>query len=230
MNSPYKEYYMSFDIYIKQMQELNKSIREQISSYNKKTNDSDSTLQQENQIKNTLTKYKELLNNLQNAYSTKNIPGGMPQKTIDARQKEIQQFAIDYDELEKSYKETENEKYRFKNLITEDYSKKEEYKNMSTGELMSLQKKKLDNQDERLDEITLDVKKGTQLAKNAGHVMKEQNKQLDQINEDIDRTKERMDTLTGRFERYVAKFSMCKMIIVIIVELAIAGGAAAILL
>ena len=230
MNSPYKEYYMSFDIYTKQMQELNKSIREQISSYNKKTNDSDSTLQQENQIKNTLTKYKELLNNLQNAYSTKNIPGGMPQKTIDARQKEIQQFAIDYDELEKSYKETENEKYRFKNLITEDYSKKEEYKNMSTGELMSLQKKKLDNQDERLDEITLDVKKGTQLAKNAGHVMKEQNKQLDQINEDIDRTKERMDTLTGRFERYVAKFSMCKMIIVIIVELAIAGGAAAILL
>ena len=230
MNSPYKEYYMSFDIYTKQMQELNKSIREQISSYNKKTNDSDSTLQQENQIKNTLTKYKELLNNLQNAYSTKNIPGGMPQKTIDARQKEIQQFAIDYDELEKSYKETENEKYRFKNLITEDYSKKEEYKNMSAGELMTLQKKKLDNQDERLDEITLDVKKGTQLAKNAGHVMKEQNKQLDQINEDIDRTKERMDTLTGRFERYVAKFSMCKMIIVIIVELAIAGGAAAILL
>jgi chromosome segregation ATPase len=212
------------------MQELNKSIREQISSYNKKTNDSDSTLQQENQIKNTLTKYKELLNNLQNAYSTKNIPGGMPQKTIDARQKEIQQFAIDYDELEKSYKETENEKYRFKNLITEDYSKKEEYKNMSAGELMTLQKKKLDNQDERLDEITLDVKKGTQLAKNAGHVMKEQNKQLDQINEDIDRTKERMDTLTGRFERYVAKFSMCKMIIIIVVELAIAGGAAAILL
>ena len=230
MNSPYKEYYMSFDIYTKQMQELNKSIREQISSYNKKTNDSDSTLQQENQIKNTLTKYKELLNNLQNAYSTKNIPGGMPQKTIDARQKEIQQFAIDYDELEKSYKETENEKYRFKNLITEDYSKKEEYKNMSAGELMTLQKKKLDNQDERLDEITLDVKKGTQLAKNAGHVMKEQNKQLDQINEDIDRTKERMDTLTGRFERYVAKFSMCKMIIIIVVELAIAGGAAVILL
>ena len=80
----------------------------------------------------------------------------------------------------------------------------------------------MSDQDEKLEEITLDVKKGTQLAKNAGHVMKEQNKQLDQINEDIDRTKERMDTLTGRFERYVAKFSMCKMIFIIVIELAIA--------
>ena len=222
MNSPYKEYYMGYDNFTKQLKDLSKSIRDQISSFKQKTSDTTSTLQVESQIKDNLSKYKELLNNLQNAYSTKNIPGGMPQKTIDLRQKEIQQFAIDYDELEKSYKETENEKYRFKNLITEDYSKKEEYKNMSTGELMTLQKKKVSDQDEKLEEITLDVKKGTQLAKNAGHVMKEQNKQLDQINEDIDRTKERMDTLTGRFERYVAKFSMCKMIFIIVIELAIA--------
>jgi len=222
MDSPYKEYYMSFDTFTKQIKDLNKSIRDQIISYNQKANNKTSTLSDENQIKGSLSKYKELLNNLQNAYSTKNIPGGMPQKTIDLRQKEIQQFAIDYDELEKSYKEAENEKYRFKNLITEDYSQKEEYKNMTTGELLSLQKKKVSDQDEKLEEITLDVKKGTQLAKNAGHVMKEQNKQLDQINEDIDRTKERMDTLTGRFERYVAKFSMCKMIFIIVVELAIA--------
>ena len=87
---------------------------------------------------------------------------------------------------------------------------------------MMLEKNKIKKQDERLDEITLDVKKGTQLAKNAGHVMKEQNKQLDQINEDIDRTKDRMNTLSGRFERYVASYSMCKMIIVLIIELIIA--------
>lgn len=221
MNSPYKEYYMNYDNFTKEIKTLSKSIRDQITAFKQKTGDSTSTLQNENQIKDTLSKYKDLLNKLQNAYSTKNIPGGIPQKTIDARQKEIQQFAIDYDELENSYKETENEKYRFKNLITEDYSKKEEYKNMSAEQLMALEKKKLSNQDEKLDEITLDVKKGTQLAKNAAHVMKEQNKQLDQINEDIDRTKERMDTLTGRFQRYVAKYSMCKMIFIIIVELAI---------
>ena len=226
MNSPYKEYYTKYDDFTKEIKSLNKSIRDQISGFKQKTGDNTSTLQYENQIKNTLSKYKDLLNNLQNAYSTKNIPGGIPQKTIDLRQKEIQQFGIDYDELEKSYKETENEKYRFKDLITEDYSKKEEYKNMSTGELMVLEKKKLSNQDERLDEITLDVKKGTQLAKNAGHIMKEQNKQLDQMNEDIDRTKERMNTLTGRFERYVAKFSVCKMIIIIIIEVVIAVVAA----
>ena len=222
MNSPYKEYYMSYETFKNQLKDLNKSIRDQIISYKEKANDNTSTLPIENQIKGTLSKYKELLNNLQNAYSTKNIPGGIPQKTIDLRQKEIQQFGIDYDELEKSYKEAENEKYRFKNLITEDYSKKEEYKNMSTGELMSLQKKKVSDQDEKLEEITLDVKKGTQLAKNAGHVMKEQNKQLEPMNQDIDRTKDNMNKLTGRFESYVAKFSMCKMIFIIVIELAIA--------
>ena len=31
--------------------------------------------------------------------------------------------------------------------------------------------------------------------------IKEQNKQLDELNEDIDRTKEKMNSLTGRFEK-----------------------------
>ena len=53
--------------------------------------------------------------------------------------------------------------------------------------------------------------------------MQEKNKQIEQINEDINRNKENMDKLIGRFERYVAKFSMCKMIMILIIEALIAA-------
>ena len=206
-----KDYYIKYDTFTSEINELEKTIRTELSAYRQKTSGQESTIQQENKI-----------NNLSNAYIQKNVPGGVPQAAIIKRQGDIEQFKINCKELEKSYNNLENERYRFKDGITEDYYNKEEYKNMSTGELMMLEKNKIKKQDERLDEITLDVKKGTQLAKNAGHVMKEQNKQLDQINEDIDRTKDRMNTLSGRFERYVASYSMCKMIIVLIIELIIA--------
>ena len=65
-------------------------------------------------------------------------------------------------------------------------------------------------------------KKGIRLAKNAGKVIKEQNKPLDEMNEDIDGVKEKMNSLTLRFENYVGKYSVCKMIIIILNELAIA--------
>ena len=147
----------------------------------------------------------------------------MPELTIDKRQKEIQQFEITYNEMDKNYRSIETERYRFKNEITEDYSQKEEYKNMSAGELIMVQQNKLKEQDDQIDDIVLEAKRGQQLARNAGHVMKEQNKQIEQINEDIDRNKENMDKLTGRFERYVAKFSMCKMIMTLIIEALIAA-------
>ena len=75
---------------------------------------------------------------------------------------------------------------------------------------MKLEKRKLKIQDERMDEIIFDVKKGTILAKNSWHVMKEQNKQLAHIIGDIDRIKDRMNTLSGRFEKYKASYSMLK--------------------
>ena len=217
-----KDYYIKYDTFTSEINELEKTIRTELSAYRQKTSGQESTIQQENKIKGLFKEYKDKINNLSDAYIERNVPGGVPQAAVIKRQGDIEQFKINCRELEKSYNNLENERYRFKDGITEDYYNKEEYKNMSTGELMMLEKNKIKKQDERLDEITLDVKKGTQLAKNAGHVMKEQNKQLDQINEDIDRTKDRMNTLSGRFERYVASYSMCKMIIVLIIELIIA--------
>lgn len=220
MNSPYKQYYTNYKEYVAQINDLDKKIRQGLTTF-KQQSGKGPTLQIEAEIKDLLKQYKELYTNLETAYSRRNVPGGFPELTIDERQKEIQKFGINYNDMDKDYKNVEENKYKFKNEIQEDYSQKEEYKNMTTGELMVVQKNKLKDQDKQIDDITLDVKKGTQLAKNAGHVMKEQNKQLEQMNQDIDRTKDNMNKLTGRFESYVAKFSMCKMITILIIELII---------
>ena len=116
----------------------------------------------------------------------------------------------------------ENERYKFKDEITEDYTQKEEYKYMSRGELMALEKKKLNNQDEQLESITLDVKKNTELAKHTKHVLKEQNKKMEQITEDMERTQEKMDKVTDRFKNYATNMSWCKLIFIMIIEFGIA--------
>ena len=223
MNSPYKEYYMNYQKYVDEIKNLEKTINQELTTFKSKTGGKELTIQLENQIKGHLKEFKDLQTSMSTAYSRKNVPGGMPELTIDKRQKEIQQFEITYNEMDKNYRSIETERYRFKNEITEDYSQKEEYKNMSAGELIMVQQNKLKEQDDQINDIVLEAKRGQQLARNAGHVMKEQNKQIEQINEDIDRNKENMDKLTGRFERYVAKFSMCKMIMTLIIEALIAA-------
>ncbi len=126
--------------------------------------------------------------------------------------------------MKKQYNAIFNSKYAYKNKIGDDvdYMHKEEYKNASTEELMQMQKDKLNEQDERIEDITLDVKKNRILAKNVGHVIKEQNKKLDEINVDIDMTDSRMKSLTGRFANYAKTRSWCCLVIILVIELAIA--------
>jgi len=109
-----------------------------------------------------------------------------PANTLDRIQKEIQQYGINCGNMMKQFTNIYNNKYSHKDAINEDYSQKEEFKGIGTDELLYMQQKKLEGQDEQIAEITLDVKKNTVLAKNVGHVIKEQNVKLEEINEDID--------------------------------------------
>ena len=213
------EYYSNYKEFISKINEKEKIIRQELTEYKKLSSGQELTIDIENKIKGHLKEYKDSMTDLENAYHPKAVPGFVPINTIDQRQKEIQGFGIKYNEMQKLYNDIENKKYSFKNLINEDYSQKEEYKNMSNEQLLVTQNKKLSEQDDKLDYITMDVKKGTVLARNAKNVIKEQNKQLDQIDEDIDRTREKMNTLTGRFNNYVAHTSTCKMILILIAEL-----------
>ena len=220
-----KKYYSNYKTYINELTNLEKEIQKQLTDYKTKANAGNQTVNDENKIKKNFSNFEEKLNNLQTAYHNRNAPSGFPSSTLDQRQKQLQQFKINFENMRRQYNTIENNKYIYKNKITEDYMQKEEYKGYGTGELLTLQKKKLGEQDEHLEEITLDVKKNTVLATNVKHVIKDQNKHLEEIDEDMDEAQERMKTLTGRFKNYAKRQSWCCLVWILILELGIALGA-----
>ena len=220
-----KDFYKKYREFINELTNIEKQIMADLSSYRDKVSISGaSTIDDENKIKKELSEFTQKLELLENAYSNRNAPSGYPPQELDRKQKELQKFRINYEDMKKQYNAIFNSKYAYKNKIGDDvdYAQKEEYKNASAEELMQMQKDKLNEQDERIEEITLDVKKNTVLAKNVGHVIKEQNKKLDEINIDIDMTDSRMKTLTGRFANYAKSRSWCCLVIILVIELAIA--------
>ena len=74
---------------------------------------------------------------------------------------------------------------------------------------MQLQENKLKEQDDQIDDIIVDVKKGTVLAGNLEHEAKDQSKKIVQVNEDMDMVDNRMKKLTKRFQNYVKNSSYC---------------------
>ena len=220
-----KDFYKKYREFINELTNIEKQIMADLSSYRDKVSISGaSTIDDENKIKKELSEFTQKLELLENAYSNRNAPSGYPPQELDRKQKELQKFRINYEDMKKQYNAIFNSKYAYKNKIGDDvdYAQKEEYKNASAEELMQMQKDKLNEQDDRIEEITLDVKKNTVLAKNVGHVIKEQNKKLDEINMDIDMTDSRMKTLTGRFANYAKSRSWCCLVIILVIELAIA--------
>ena len=217
-----KNYYTQYRDYCIDLSDTEKKISEAMTSYKQKIKDGGLTIEIENNIKKLLQYYKTTQNSLNDAYSYRNVPSGYPQKELDRRQKEIQQFGFNYERMLKEFKNCENERYKFKNVITEDYNEKEEYKYMSREELQALQKDKITAQDEKLESITLDVKKNTELAKHTKHVLKDQAKKMEQINEDMERTQDKMNKVTDRFKNYASNMSWCKLIVIMIIEFIIA--------
>jgi hypothetical protein len=216
-----KNYFTDFNFFIQNINNLAKQIRKQLIEFKNKTKDNSLTINLEKNIENDINKYINLVSELDTAYKDINVPPGFPQTTQRDRQREIQKLEIESKTMKEQLKLCKKEKYKFKGGINEDYNQKEEFKYMDSGQLEELEKEKLKNQDEQLEGITLEVKKNNVLAKNTREVLKDQNKKMEVINEDIDRTKERMNSVTGRFKTYVAKSSWCLIIFILIVELAI---------
>jgi len=218
-----KEFYTNFTGVISKQEEASKEIRKKLSNYQQSVNAGGNTISIESEIDKDIKKYKDMVNQLDNAYSNRNAPSQIPGMELDRRQKEIQKMNIEILEIEKSFKNLQNQKYAFKNTSTDEpYKQSEEMKTMSNRDLYQLQKEKVSDQDKILDDVILDVKKGRVLAKNAGEMIQEQNKQLDQLQEDIDRLDSRMQRGIKRFENYVSKQSGCCIIIILLLELAAA--------
>lgn len=223
MSDNLKQYHTNFKSFIGDLTEQDKSLRADLSSFKENIGKGANTIELEKKIKNAMKQFKDLLDKLNEAYLSKNIPGTMADNIVDARQKEIKKFKTAYDEINKDFLALNDDKYSFKGQITEDYKNKEEYKGKSTEELLQVQKSKLNQQSEQIAEITQDAKKGTVLAKNLQHEFQEQTKKINQVNEDMDILDNRMNKLSDRFEKYIDKSSGCCIMFFFILEAIIFG-------
>ena len=218
-----KEYYSNFKQFLTDLTTKENNIRKDLEAFQTAIGNNENTIEIENRINKELKSLKDLTEQLTEAYSSKNAPPNMPEDTLDARQKDIKKFSTTYDELFKNLQKIRDDKYAFKGQITEDYRTKEEYQNMSAQELVHAGREKMNKQDERLDDITKDVKKGRVGIKEFDNQVKEQNKFIEQVNEDMDRVDSRMNKLSKRMANYIGKSSICCLMIFFLLDAAVFG-------
>ena len=218
-----KEYYSNFKQFLTDLTTKENNIRKDLEAFKTAIGNNENTIEIENRINKDLKSLKDLTEQLTEAYSTKNAPPNMPEDTLDARQKDIKKFSTVYDELFKDLQKIRDEKYTFKGQITEDYRTKEEYKDMNAQEIVYAGREKMKKQDERLDDIRVDVKKGRQKANELHHELKDQNKLIQEVTEDMDRVDSRMNKLSKRFANYIGKSSTCCLMIFFLLDAVIFG-------
>ena len=218
-----KEYYTNFKAFIADLTAKEKAIRTDLEAYKTAIGNNDNTIEIEGRLNTDLNNFKELIDQLTNAYSSRNAPDNMPESTLDTRQKEIKGFMNQYEELKKDMNKLKDDKYTFKGQITEDYRNKEEYQNMNTQELIQVGKDKIAQQDEQLGEHIKEAKKGIVQVNEIKHELKEQKELINKEMDDMERVDSRMKKLTKRFEKYVADSSICCIMFVLILEAIIFG-------
>jgi chromosome segregation ATPase len=218
-----KEYYSNFKQYLADLTTKENNIRKDLESFQTAIGNNENTIELENRVEKDLKSLRELTEQLTEAYSTKNAPPNMPEDTLDARQKDIKKFSTVYDELKKDFEKLKDDKYQFKGHITEDYRTKEEYKDMSAQELINAGREKMNKQDEKIDDITKDVKKGRVKAKELNQELKDQNKLIQEVTEDMDRVDSRMNKLSKRFANYIGKSSTCCLMLFFLLDAVVFG-------
>ena len=212
--------YLEFKKIISEQEEKSKNLSGKLTKYKDTIKSGVNTISFENEIEKEILSLKEAYSELENAYSNRNAPSQIAPQELDRRQKQIKMLDIRINEKEKNYEELKNEKYRYKGTGMEDeYVLTDDMKNMDNQGLMQLQQKKLKEQDAQLDDIYLDAKKGTVLAKEAGKILEEQNKQLDELQNDMDKLDSRLQRGIKRFKDYAAKQSGCCITFILILEL-----------
>ena len=212
--------YLEFKKIISEQEEKSKNLSGKLTKYKDTIKSGVNTISFENEIEKEILSLKEAYSELENAYSNRNAPSQIAPQELDRRQKQIKTLDIRINELEKNYEELKSEKYRYKGTgMEDDYVLTDDMKNMDNQGLMQLQQKKLKEQDAQLDDIYLDAKKGTVLAKEAGKILEEQNKQLDELQNDMDKLDSRLQRGIKRFKDYAAKQSGCCITFILILEL-----------
>jgi chromosome segregation ATPase len=219
MSSPI---YLEYSTIIQKQENNVKNMHKKLSDYDTEVEAGSNTIQMESEIEKEISNFRKAYKELEEAYSNKNAPIQMPLDELDRRQKQIQNLGQDINELYRNYQKIKDKKYEFKGQRNNDYQPTEDMKNMTNNELLQYQKVKMKQQDDQIDEIFLNVKKGSVLAKETGKILDEQNKQLDDLQNDMDRLDSKLKKGAKRFADYAAKKSGYCIAFVLVLEL-IAG-------
>ena len=91
---------------------------------------------------------------------------------------------------------------------------------MSNSELLEYQQRKIKDQDQEIEEITGEVKKGKEMGKVIKTNLETQNKLLDDVETGMDHLDSKMSRTRKKFDNYVANSSSCCLTFVIILEIA----------
>ena len=105
----------------------------------------------------------------------------------------------------------------------ENYQLDEQAKNMTNTELLEYQQGKIKDQDQEIEEITGEVKKGKEMGKVIKTNLESQNKLLDDVESGMDNLDSKMSRTKKKFDNYVANSSSCCLTIVIILEIGAMG-------
>jgi len=204
--------------YKKQIEELNKKgseINTLIETYSKKIDKNENTAQIEIQIQNKINEYKKFQNLFDTAYDTKNVPSGLPKIVCEKRQREISGYSNEVKKFEQRFEGLQSRKYEFKTDKIDQIDYNEKYKGVHTKQLLLERDNNIKAQNEHLEDISNNVKKGTVLAKNINSELENQNTQLEYLNEDIDKLDSGMKRTMKKFDTYIQETSICRYLLLI---------------
>jgi hypothetical protein len=173
---------------IDEIHTIEKNINNEIQNYSKKIDSKENTIEIENIITDLLNNFKKNWKIVDEAYINKNVPGLIPNGVRERRQIEIESLNTSiYKKLKERFEALKSKKYSydFSDFDKKDYNKLDEYKYKSSQELMKESEKKINEQNNQLEDITLNVKKGQEYAKETSHMLSNQNEQLEYIQENV---------------------------------------------
>ena len=100
----------------------------------------------------------------------------------------------------------------------DNYQLDDQAKNMSNSELLEYQQRKIKDQDQEIEEITGEVKKGKEMGKVIKTNLETQNKLLDDVETGMDNLDSKMSKTRKKFDNYVANSSSCCLNIFIVLS------------
>ena len=217
-----EEIYTNFKGIESQQNEALKKIRDKITNFRNDSKNGKNTISIETDIEREIKNFKDKVRELENGYSDRNAPTTLIDEELERRRQKIQKMSIDIEEIQKTFQSNQNDKYSFKANL-DNYGPTEEVKEMSNDEIMQLNKKKLNEQDDQLGDIIDETVKVKKLNREAQEIIKDQNNALDKMEEDMDKLDSKFQSGIKRFQRYASKAPTCCIIVILILEIIGAG-------